>query len=573
MKKTLRIILPIVLAVVIVACTIWYLFVYDRTFTRDVLLTCARTSESNGNHNVAKWFYDLAYSQSDSSDMVAIELAHQYKASGNYTKAEYTLYNAIADGAGVDVYVALSKIYIEQDKLIDAVNLLSRVTDANIKSELESMRPAAPTATPDPGFYSQYISVSLAAQSGAIYYSNNGEYPSVNSAAYSEPITLSDGENNIYAVAIGDNGLVSPLSIFGFTVGGVIEEINFSDTRIEEEIRTLLGVGDSTVLYTNDLWTIKEFTMPEGAKIYTDLKNLIFLEKLTINDGVSDDLSFISSLANLTSLNITKTTVTQEVLASIGALPQLKELTLSECGITSIAALENAVNITTLDLNNNAIRNIDALAKMPNLQELNLKYNALTSLSALSNNTALVKLDVSTNSITSLAPISSLTSLTWLDASVNSINELGEIGNLTALNFLSLASNSLTNISALSGCTSITELNIATNKLTGISGVTSLTNLTYLDFSYNEVTDIPSFSRSCALVTINGSHNKISSLQNLSGLEHLNRVDMDYNEDITSVKALANCPLLLEVNVYGTGVTDVTPLTKLCVVVNYNPVK
>ena len=572
MKKTLRIILPIVLAVAIVACTAWYLLVYDRTFTRDVLLTCARYSESNGSHNTAAWFYNLAYSQSDNSDAVAIELAQQYKASGNFTKAEYTLYNAIADGAGVDVYVALSKLYVEQDKLLDAVNMLSRVTNEKIKSELEAMRPAAPTATPDPGFFSQYISVTLSAESGTIYYSAVGEYPSVKSAPYSEPITLVDGENNIYAVAVAENGLVSPLSIFGFTVGGVIEELSFADALIETEIRTLLDVGESTVLYTNDLWTIKEFTVPEGAKDYTDLKNLLFLEKLTINNGLSDDLSFISSLANLTTLNITKTNVSQETLSAIGALPLLKELTLSECGLTSIAPLENAIGITKLDLNNNAIRNIDALSKMANLQEVNLKYNALTSLDALSSNTSIVKLDISTNSLTSVAPISSLSALTWLDASANSITDLGEISKLTGLTFLSLGSNDLTDISALSGCSAITELNISSNALTDISAVASLSDLMYLDFSYNEVTALPDFSTDCALVTIDGSHNKLDSLQNLGGLKYLNRVDMDYNADITSVKALANCPVLLEVNVYGTGVTDVTPLTNQSIVVNYNPV-
>lgn len=573
MKKALRILLPIVLAVAIIACTAWYLFVYDRTFTRDMLLSCARYSESQGSHNTAAWFYNLAYAQSENSDAVAIELAQQYKSSGNYTKAEYTLYNAIADGAGVDVYVALSKIYVEQDKLLDAVNMLSSVTNEEIKTQLETMRPAAPTATPDPGFYSQYISVTLAAENGTIYYSHNGEYPSVDSEPYADAITLADGENTIYAIAVDEKGLVSPLSIFGFTVGGVIEEVNFADAAIEAEIRTLLGVNESTVLYTNDLWTITEFTVPEGAKSYADLKNLLFLEKLTIKNGVGDELSFISSLANLTALSITNTTVSQDTLTAIAVLPLLKTLTLSDCGLTSTTPLEKAVNITTLDLSNNAIRNIDALSAMTNLQEANLEYNALTSLSALSANTALTKLDVSTNSLTSLAPLSSLTALTWVDASTNSISDLGEIGKLTALSYLSMASNKLTDISQLSSCTAITDLNISSNSLADISSLSKLTGLMYLDFSYNEVTELPKFSTSCALVTINGSHNKLSSLQNLSGLENLNRVNMDYNTDIKSVDPLAKCPVLLEVNVYGTGVTDVTSLTNQCIVVNYNPVQ
>ena len=115
MKKGIRILIPILLSLVIIFCTIWYLFVYDRAFTRDMLLSFARYSETQGKHEIATYFYNAAYSQSGNSDSVAIELAQQYKSGGNYTKAEYTLSNAIADGGGVDVYIALCKTYVEQD--------------------------------------------------------------------------------------------------------------------------------------------------------------------------------------------------------------------------------------------------------------------------------------------------------------------------------------------------------------------------------------------------------------------------------------------------------------------------
>ena len=171
MKKTLRTILTIALVLAILLCTTWYLFVYDRDFTRDMLLTCARTSESQGYHTVAAWFYDLAYAQSDNSDAVAIELANQYKSIGNYTKAEYTLYNAIADGGSIDLYVALSKLYVEQDKLMDAVNMLNGVTNTDVKAELEKLRPAAPGATPEPGatHFNEYINVTLSSEEKNIY--------------------------------------------------------------------------------------------------------------------------------------------------------------------------------------------------------------------------------------------------------------------------------------------------------------------------------------------------------------------------------------------------------------------
>lgn len=573
MKKAIRIIVPIILAVAIVLCMAWYLFVYDRLFTRDVLLSFARYNERHGNHSTATWFYDLAYSQSGDNDAVAIELAEQYKSSGNFTKAEFTLSNAIADGGGIDLYIALCKTYVQQDKLLDAVTMLDNITNSEIKAQLDALRPKAPVSAPDPGFYSQYISVTLTGEGGTIYASTDGQYPSMTDAPYAQPIALVDGENTIYALTVAENGLVSPLSIFGYTVGGVVELMEFSDTAIESEIRKLLNVSDSTTLYTNDLWTIKSFTVPSGAANYSDLRHMTFLESLTIENGVSAELHNVSGLANLTELKIFGTAVSQDDLKSIAALPLLKNLTLQNCGLSSLSGLESAKELVTLDLNNNTIRSIQSLAGMEKLQELNLQHNVLTNLAALSGCSSLTKLDVSYNALSSIAPIASLSALTWLDAGTNSITELGEIGNLTALTVLSLKSNKLINVSAIAGCTTLTDLNIASNELTDITTLSTLTNMLYFDFSYNKVSKLPEFAKNCALVTINGSNNSLSSLDSLGGLENLNNIHMDYNTEISSVKALAKCPTLIEVNVYATKVKDVTALTNQSVIVNYNPVQ
>lgn len=573
MKKTVRILIPILLAIAIVFCSCWYLFVYDREFTRDMLLNCARFSESRGSHNIAAWFYNKAYMQAGENDSVACELAEQYKLSGNYTKAEFTLSNAIADGGGIDLYIALCQTYIEQDKLLDAVNMLNNITNAEIKDELDSLRPAAPTVLPEPGFYSQYISATLESPGNVIYFSTDGEYPSTGTAPYEDSVPLTDGENTIYAVAVADNGLVSPLSIFSYTIGGVIEEVNFADPAVEASIREILSVDDDCKLFTNDLWTITEFTVPENTKTYADLKHMSFLEKLTINNCLSNELHNISSLSNITELSITAGTVSQEDLKTIAGLPLLTNLKLQNCGLTGIAPLKNATSLTTLDLNNNTIRTIDSVGSMKDLQELSLQHNAVTSLEALAANTALTKLDVSANDISSLAPLTSLTLLKWLDASTNKISDLGDIGKLTALTTLYLKSNALTDVSALAACTALTDLNIASNKLNDISKLSTLVNVMYFDCSYNEITTLPQFPKDCALVTIDGSNNKISSLDALSGLEHLNNVNMDYNSDISSVKPLAKCPILIEVNVYGTKVTDVSSLTDQSIIVNYNPVQ
>ncbi len=572
MKKVLRILLPILLAVIILGCAVWYLFSYDRGFTRDMLLSCARITEANGGHALATWFYDAAYNFSEDNESVAIELAEQYKRSGNYTKAEYTLSNAIADGAGIDVYIALCKTYVEQDKLLDAVNMLNNVANADIKAKLDELRPAAPTTATDPGFYSQYISVAIQADLGTLYVSNDGEYPSIEDDAYTAPISLTDGENSIYAISVGDNGLVSPLAVFGYTVGGVIKEMEFADPVIEDAVRTALNVEAEKLLYTNDLWTITEFTVPEEAERYDDLRHMVFLTSLSITNGTDAGLSCLEAMTNLTSLSILNTTVSADDLATIAELPHLTTLTLQKCHLTTTAPLAGSTALTYLDLSGNTISDVSALADMSQLEELYLQNNVIGSIAPLAGLHTLKKLDVSSNMLTTIAPLSGLAALTWLNASTNAITELGSIGNLTELTYLSLASNKITDVSAVAKCTKLTELNIATNSITDISALSALVNVMYLDFGYNAVTAIPAFPKDCALVTITGTKNKIKTLDPLSGLENLNNVNMDYNTEISSVKSLAKCHNLIEVNVYATKVKEVTDLTNQSIIVNYNPV-
>lgn len=577
MKKFFKVLIPIILVLAIIACIGWYLFIYDRDFTRDMLLEGARFFEDQGNHGISSWFYDQAYIQASDNDAVAIELAEQHKQDGNYTKAEYTLTKAISDGASAELYIALCKTYVEQDKLLDVVKLLDAVlgenstVDASVREQLQQLRPAAPVCTPDAGFYSQYISATVSCESGTLYVNAEGEYPSIHDEPYSAPIELADGENTLYALAVSENGLVSPLSIFGYTIGGVVKEVTFADSMMEEAIRLHLSVDADTVLYTNDLWDLTYFTVPAGVTDLSDLAYLTFVEDLAIDAAPTGQLSYLSSLVNVTSLQIRNTAVSPEELKIIGALPKLERLTINGCGLSTAAGLESAVNLVYLNLGNNSIRDLTPLMSMPNLQQVDLQHNAVNDLSALSSLNGLTNLDVSYNLLTDLAPIFNRTTLTALNAGNNKITALAGIDNLSALETLDLSYNSLTDISPLAACPSILELNISNNQVVDITGLSTLTNMTIFNFSHNTVTDLPAFAQDCALITIDGSHNQLSSLSALDGLYNLNNVFMDYNEGISSIAPLVNCSRLVQVKVYGTQVSDVTSLLNMDVIVEFDP--
>ena len=570
MKHALRKIVPILLVLLIIASVAWYCFVYDRDFTRDMLLKQARYQSTNGNPELASWFYDLAYKHSGQDEIVAIELANQFKAEGNYTKAEYTLSNAISDGGTVDLYIALCKTYVEQDKLLDAVNMLNNIGDPTIKAQLEALRPQAPAADPEPGFYSEYISVSFQTTEETLHCTTDGEYPSTEDAPYSEPIPLDIGETTIYAVAVADNGLVSPLSVLGYTIGGVIEEVVFEDLTVEQAIRETLGAEADQPLYTSDLWTITEFTAPAGAGTYNDLTKLTYLEKLCVEGQSFESLRFLSGLTYLQELSLTDCKFPSEDLSVVAGLPMLTSLTLSDCGLSTVAGLENAQNVTYLDLSSNSVRKLDALSSMLSLKEAHLQHNALTDLTALSTLTTLEKLDVSYNSLTSIAPIAACVNLSWLDVGNNSLTDLGAVDNLSALTHLGASNNKLTDVSTLAACTGLTELSIASNTIADISALSTLVNLEIFDFSYNEITALPAWPDGCPLRTIDGSYNLLESISGLKNMQELSYVYMDYNQ-ITDISALESCYNLVMVNVYGNTVEGVEALTEHNIIVNYNP--
>ena len=570
MKKFFRFVISLMLGLLVLASIGWYLFSYDRGFTRDTLLSQARFHDTNGNSRMSSWFYDMAYDFSGQDEHVAIELANQYKADGNYTKAEYTLSNAINDDASPDLYIALCKTYVEQDKLLDAVSLLANIADPEMRAQLDALRPAPPVADYEPGFYAQYISVALSCENGTLYCSTDEEFPSTEDHPYSGPIELKTGETTIYAISVAENGLVSPLTIMGYTVGGVVEPAVFTDPAMELTARQILGVDQSYPLYTNDLWAIKEFSVPDTAASLEDMRLIPYVTTLHIRDYQIEHLEDLSGLTKLERLDLTGSRFDPDCLSVLAGISSLRELTLANCSLSDISALSGATMLTKLDLSRNSVRNLEALSKMDMLEELDLSNNAVVDLSALGELHSLRTLDVSHNSLTTLSPISTCLKLGHLEAGSNLLTDVSGLDRLPLLEYLSVEYNRLTDISPLAACTELTELSLSNNQITDLSALSGMAKLDILDFSYNTVSALPEWADGCMLRVIDGSYNALESIDSLAQLSQISYIYMDYNQ-IKDVTALAECFHLVQVNVYGNEVKDVDSLTAHDIIVNYDP--
>ncbi len=560
MKKNIKRILPILFAILIFASIFWYLFIYDRDFTRDVLVQGARFFEDRGRHSIAALFYDLAYRQSDGDDIVAIELAEHFRAQGNYTQAEITLSRAIAEGATVELYMALSQTFVEQNKLLDAVTMLDNITQSAIRQQIDALRPAAPKATPENNYHNQHITVELTSTGGRLFLTTDGSYPSVLAGASSGKLPMDSGETIIKALIVGDNGLVSPLATFHYTIIDVIKEVTFTEPNIEAAVREALGCGYDDAIYSSDLWKILELTLPEGASSYAELANLPYLQKLTITGGTAENLEGIHSLTALQELTIRGTHMRTADLLIVASLPNLQKLTLSDCGLSSLDNLAEAAHLQYLDLSDNSIRDFAALSFMKGLSYLDLSRNALVSLNAASALSGLQTLKVSGNAIHSLSPIVGCTAMKELDISANFITSLSGLEQLTQLEILNASENDLSDAEPLKGLMALKSLDLSDNSLTDISCLSGLNKLEFFYFQYNQVAALPNLG-GAPLITIDGSHNLISSLAPLANMGSLNYVLMEDN-NISSVADLVYCSNLIKVNVYDNPITDVSALTK-----------
>lgn len=551
MKQALKIIIPVLLIVAILLTAAWFFFIHRTDLTMSVFAYWGDHYYEAGRYNRAIACYRQAARLAPDNPNLAIRLAETYVLSGNYSKAEYTLVSAITQiPDSVNLYAALSKTYVEQDKLLDAEQMLGRITSAEVKAQIDALRPAAPVISPESGYYNEYIDVTVTSGGSPVYVVLNQDYPSIATDAYTGPITLDGGESRLVAIAVGSNGLVSDAVYAGYTVGNVVEPVTLEDLALDTLVRELLGKTAADTIMTDELWEISELDLPDGITTLADLPSFTGLKRLSLHSAGSLDLSQLGALTTLTELDLSGCTLSSAALESICTLPDLHTLNLSGCALAGINPLVGLTKLETLDLTNNTISDITALSALTELRELHLTNNPIKSITYLNNCLKLETLYLENCGISRLSGIA---------------------GN-PALQELYCSGNEITDLSVLSGCTSLRVLNVSDNQIEDVSVLAELPLLEDFNGDNNQIKDIPDFDEaSSPLWRFSINHNAVTSLAGLSGIDGLNFVLADYNK-ITDISVLSSCRLLSKLDVWDNPIDQdgVKTLQDGGVIVNFN---
>ena len=144
--------------------------------------------------------------------------------------------------------------------------------------------------------------------------------------------------------------------------------------------------------------------------------------------------------------------------------------------IDSIAGLEHATNLTTLNLDYNSINDITPLASLTDLTTLYIEGNRVDRLGPLTGLTRLTTLRLRDNWIGNLTPLEGLTNLSELLLDFNRIDDLTPLAELTNLRTLHLRHNTrLTDVGPLAALVNLETLKLAGCPIEDFSPLAGLT--------------------------------------------------------------------------------------------------
>ena len=558
MKTVVKIIVTLLAAAGIVAAVFWGLMPPQRS---SVCLWLAESSAGRGATSSAARYYEQALKINPRNADARRSAIDFYTAAGNYTKVEYHLLAGIeTEPSRTEYYVELSRVYTEQGKFNDAVDLLEHIKNPVAEKRISSMRPHAPVISPESGNYRGELSVAVTAQEGMrIYCSKDGNYP-VMGSLYTGAFSPEPGEIKIMAVCVDASGLVSPLSTADYRFEEETAAVRFADPGIEKIVRGILSRPEGDIS-SGDLRSIREFNNASG--------------------GVPVEIATLDDLRWCTDLDVLELTGVPGALNCLGYFPNLRILSLYQCDLSDLTPLSGCVKLECLDLSANRVASLQGIAGLTSLERLTLRGNSIVDLTPLGSLTSLVRLDLGANAVSNIAPLRSCDRLEslWLDS--NKLSDISVLGSLTRLTELNISGNSITDIGALSACVALQTLDSSSNGIERIDALTScpdlvsfsakknkvsditplagLIRLNVLDLSENALQTADALGNCRSLQTLDLSKNSLNNILKLAQLQNLTEINIENNK-IKDINILAGCSSLKTVYAFGNGLKDVKKL-------------
>lgn len=265
----------------------------------------------------------------------------------------------------------------------------------------------------------------------------------------------------------------------------------------------------------------------------------------------------IQYAVNLTSIDLSSNKIKD--VSPLSNLTKVERLDLSSNPVDDISSLNNLTNLKNLFFGQSNINDISVLSNMKNLENLMIRDSKVSDVSPLKDLSNLTTLSLIGNEINDISPLSNLTNLKIIRLDDNKIRDIKDLSNLKNLNEMYITNNEISDISLLENLNKLTVLNLTNNKVSDLSPINSSTTLKYLLLSNNNIKDISPLANLNSLISVQLSNNNIEDFSPLSSLKSISELNLAYNE-IKKIPSLKNMTSLKKLYLNNNLIKDISPI-------------
>lgn len=221
----------------LVLCLIVGVIMSFRYFSPQYQLESARQATTKGKYEKAIRHYTRAMELDKFNVDLKFELAEVYFLKNDKTEYEYWLLD-IVDDPGTDAeqlesaYGKLIAVYRARGEYQAINNMLMKCPNDAIKATYHGYLAESPQFSVASGDYKEVQALKLTVTGkGTIYYTTNGNVPDENSDYYTAPILLENGDYEIKAIFVNENGVHSEVASAKYRID--VEELEAPEINIE----------------------------------------------------------------------------------------------------------------------------------------------------------------------------------------------------------------------------------------------------------------------------------------------------------------------------------------------------
>lgn len=323
------------------------------------------------------------------------------------------------------------------------------------------------------------------------------------------------------------------------------------------------------------------YGLSDHGSVLNQFPSLHYLHLSDVSDEI--DLHNLTVMNELKSLWISDSEIVGGDFSPLSENKELKELRLSELGMTECTWMEPLEHLYSVEVKNNQLTNLDGLRNHVELSCLVADGNQITDISGLTGCSAVRILELSGNQITELSVLEKMEELSKLTINDNQIQNIDALSGCPKLSQCELCNNQIAKISGLSGCTEMTWLYLNNNQMTDISALENCTKMTYLHLDGNQLTNLNACERMIDLKELTANDNQIADLSGLVNTTQLETIRLRGNQirditplgkntekmnvvlladnQITDISALSGASKLQMLTIDGNQITSLSPLS------------